>query len=93
MTPTYERKPMTTNNTLTHSATRIIVYGTDETRTRYCPECQSDWRGSPIPEENKHHYGTNSGYFSRLIGVEIYGGYDGTDHWRCPDCASTFRRR
>lgn len=82
---------MTTNNTITHSAHSIISYGVNE--TRYCPECNADWRSSPIPEHYKHHYGENSGYYSRLIGVEIHGGYDGTDHWKCPDCTATFRRR
>jgi hypothetical protein len=25
-------------------------------------------------------------HFSRVIGVEYQGGYDGVSEWRCPDC-------
>lgn len=75
---------------LRHSKHKIVSYGAN--CTRLCPECNADWRGNPIPEKSKHLYGENDGYFSRLIGVEIYGGYDGVDHWKCPDCQSTFKR-
>jgi hypothetical protein len=30
--------------------------------------------------------------FSRLIGVEIRGRYDGVSHWQCPDCKVEFPR-
>ena len=30
--------------------------------------------------------------FSRLIGVEYRGRYDGVWEWRCPDCAETWPR-
>ena len=75
---------------MNHSAYRIVSDGVNA--TRFCPECNADWRGTKIPEEHRHHYGSNDGYFSRLIGVEIQGGYDGVNHWECPDCQATFKR-
>ena len=30
--------------------------------------------------------------FSRLIGVQIQGGYDGVAYWLCPDCKKKFTR-
>jgi hypothetical protein len=30
--------------------------------------------------------------FSRLIGVELLGGYDGVSRWRCPDCSAEWDR-
>ena len=30
--------------------------------------------------------------FSRLIGVEISGNYDGVSYWQCPDCGTTWNR-
>lgn len=75
---------------MNHSIHNIISYGANA--TRYCPECNADWRGNKIPEEHRHHYVPTDGYFSRLIGIEIPGGYDGVNHWKCPDCNTTFKR-
>lgn len=72
---------------MNHSRHRV-----NESTTRFCPECNADWRGAQIPEKTRHLYASNDGYFSRLIGVEILGGYDGVDHWLCPDCKATFKR-
>lgn len=71
---------------LNHSAHNI------DAETRYCPECEADWRGAPIPEKYRKFYAANAEFFSRLIGVEIPGKYDGVDHWLCPDCKATFKR-
>jgi predicted RNA-binding Zn-ribbon protein involved in translation (DUF1610 family) len=30
--------------------------------------------------------------FSRVIGVEIQGMYDGVSYWKCPDCGKTWNR-
>lgn len=39
------------------------------------------------------YYGTrHKQHFSRLIGVEIPGGYDGVSYWQCPDCKSKWPR-
>lgn len=61
-----------------------------------CPECGSDWRGPKIPEAQQKFFATNSGYFSRLIGVELPYGHpkrhDGVSYWECPDCAAAWSR-
>ena len=38
------------------------------------------------------HYGAVDARFSRVIGVEYRGRYDGVWEWRCPDCAATWPR-
>jgi predicted RNA-binding Zn-ribbon protein involved in translation (DUF1610 family) len=61
-----------------------------------CPQCGSDWRDAPIPEaeHRKDRYGVIAPvqYYSRLIGIEIRGGYDGISFWRCPDCGAQWDR-
>ena len=37
-------------------------------------------------------YGTGPKHFSRLIGVEIQGLYDGVIMWQCPDCKTRWDR-
>ena len=62
---------------------------------RYCPKCNADFKGSPISEESrkKGYYGENPpSHFSRLIGVEVPGKYDGVLYWKCPDCNHTWDR-
>ena len=31
-------------------------------------------------------------YYSRLVGVEVPGVYDGVLHWQCPDCGAAWHR-
>ncbi len=50
-----------------------------------CPECGADWTGPPIPQDIRHHYGDQT-HFSRRIGIELKGIYDGVIVWKCPDC-------
>jgi hypothetical protein len=51
-----------------------------------CPFCKADLTGEPIPEDlREKHYG-GSTHYSRLIGIEIRGGYDGVSYLECPDC-------
>lgn len=62
-----------------------------------CPECQGDWQGDPIPEPSRRagYYGPPEGastHFSRLVGVEIRGVYDGVSRWECPDCHAQWNR-
>lgn len=58
-----------------------------------CPECYSSWQGSPIKEEDRHLYGpTAPTHYSRLVGIEIRGGYDGVSEWACPDCGARWDR-
>jgi hypothetical protein len=41
----------------------------------YCASCN----------ETKRYVGDEQEY-SRVLGVEYQGGYDGISEWRCPDC-------
>lgn len=58
-----------------------------------CPECGADFKGDPIPEESRQHYGTST-HFSRVIGIDgdYIGLYDGIVAWQCPDCGHEFPR-
>ena len=65
-----------------------------------CPHCKHDMRGVPIPTENLRHYypiGTPTEelrpkFYSRIIGVNHSGVYDGVLYWMCPDCGGTWHR-
>jgi len=59
-------------------------------RAKTCPECKADWRGKLIPKKDRHLY--SSDRYSRLIGIEIQGGYDGVSFWECPDCHTRWDR-
>ncbi|OGM09255.1 hypothetical protein A2Z67_04930 [Candidatus Woesebacteria bacterium RBG_13_36_22] len=59
---------------------------------RHCPVCKVDWRGKKIPKEYKEHYPSGATHYSRLIGIEIQGGYDGVSYWECPDCKTRWDR-
>jgi predicted RNA-binding Zn-ribbon protein involved in translation (DUF1610 family) len=50
-----------------------------------CESCGASWRGSPIPEDQQDLFG-NATHFSRQIGIELRGVYDGVVIWKCPDC-------
>ncbi len=65
--------------------------------TGNCSECGASWRGEPIPEDARRagYYGppeTASTHYSRVIGIEIQGKYDGISFWRCPDCGAEWNR-
>lgn len=64
----------------------------DGDRATACPKCHASWVGAEIQSQYRHFYGANTTHYSRLIGVEISGYYDGIAYWRCPDCGTTFRR-
>lgn len=38
-------------------------------------------------------YGNAAGRWSRLIGVEVQGRYDGVSFWQCPDCQKMWPAR
>ena len=59
---------------------------------RWCPECMADWKGKLIPKKFRHLYSKGSIHYSRLIGIEIQGGYDGVAYWECPDCQARWDR-
>lgn len=50
-----------------------------------CPECGNSWDGGDIPERIRDYYSPPYKW-SRIIGIEIPGGYDGISYYRCPDC-------
>lgn len=43
-----------------------------------CPECGANW--------------ADGAEYSRLIGIEIQGYYDGVAEWLCPDCEAKWSR-
>jgi len=45
-------------------------------RDDYCASCNATLR----------YKGADGQEYSRVIGVEYQGGYDGVSEWRCPDC-------
>ena len=59
-----------------------------------CKLCDADLRGEPIPQEyiDKGYYGEEATHYSRLIGIEIQGGYDGISYWKCPECNGMWDR-
>ena len=56
-----------------------------------CPHCLSDFKGEPIPDRHRHLYGGAS-HYSRLVGIEVPGEYDGTLYYVCPDCGRAIPR-
>lgn len=60
-----------------------------ETPIEYCPHCNINLRGDPIPEDIAHLY--SSTRWGRKIG--IYDFYkDRTVGWKCPDCNGEWER-
>lgn len=56
-----------------------------------CPKCGANLRGAPIPTEHTEQFGGEA-FYSRMIGVEVQGVYDGVLYWMCPDCRGTWHR-
>jgi len=69
-----------------------MVDASEREMGRYCDKCNADWQGSEIPIEHRKHYDLGSIYYSRLVGIEVRGGYDGVSYWQCPDCGATWNR-
>lgn len=38
------------------------------------------------------HYGKPDARFSRLVGIQVRGVYDGVLYWECPDCHQRWNR-
>lgn len=64
-----------------------------------CPHCKSDLTGTEIPRESleRGYYGQwvpedGPQFFSRQIGVEVRGAYDGSLFYQCPDCGGRWHR-
>lgn len=58
-----------------------------------CPNCGSKMQGEPIPQEylDRGGYGTKT-HYSRCMGYEVRGVYDGVLIWSCPDCGHLWPR-
>lgn len=52
------------------------------------PDCGVSLRGSAIPQDyiDRGYYGEGATHYSRKMGVELRGVYDGVLFWVCPDC-------
>lgn len=57
-----------------------------------CPACGSSLRGAPISEDHREHYGDGVTHYSRRVGIELRGVYDGVIAWGCPDCRAVWAR-
>ena len=59
-----------------------------------CPACKSDLRGGKIPQEyiDQGYYPLSVTHYSRLLGIEVPGEYDGVLIWNCPDCGHYWPR-
>ena len=67
--------------------------------TETCPKNGCDLRGEEIPTEylEKGYYGPWSPEdgprcYSKVIGIEIRGLYDGVAYWHCPVCGENWHR-
>lgn len=69
----------------------------------HCPECGASLQGPAIPEESRHYYARIDAseeevkreaptHYSRKIGVELPGVYDGVLLWQCPACDANWHR-
>lgn len=67
-----------------------------------CPSCEESWIGDPIPTNILHHYNSaesmaegkpRNTHWRKVIGVEVFGVYDGIHHWMCPKCKTQFARK
>lgn len=56
-----------------------------------CPHCGAELEGDPIPSDDLA-LSEKPRRYSRKIGVEISGEYDGVLFWRCPDCGKAWHR-
>lgn len=62
----------------------------NETPIEYCPHCNANLRGDPIPKNIAHHYlGT---HWQRKVGIYDYE-LDKTVAWQCPDCGERWERK
>lgn len=55
----------------------------------YCPYCNTNLQGKPIPLEEQHSYGAT--HFTRKIGMYDLV-KDRTVNWKCPDCSGEWER-
>ena len=58
---------------------------------KICPHCKVSLAGKEIPEKDRHLFGGATN-FSRIVGIEVSGIYDGILYWECPDCNGRWHR-
>ena len=64
--------------------------GGDPCAIERCPACGRGWTYQADGEIGLLRELRNT--YTRLLGVEYQGGYDGISEWRCPDCAARWNR-
>lgn len=57
-----------------------------------CPVNGCNLQGEPIAVEYLEFYYGDATHYSRKLGVEIPGVYDGVLYWACPDCGARWHR-
>jgi len=59
-----------------------------------CPVNGCNLQGKPIPAPciERGLYSPDTTHYSRMIGVEVPGVYDGVLYWECPDCGARWHR-
>jgi len=57
-----------------------------------CPVNGCDLRGDPIDPEYADYYAEGARYYSKMIGVEVQGVYDGVLYWTCSTCGVSWPR-
>jgi Zn-finger nucleic acid-binding protein len=58
----------------------------------FCPHCQVNLQGAAIAEDSRKFYLKSTTHYSRTIGVQVLGVYDGVLFWQCPDCGGRWNR-
>lgn len=56
----------------------------------YCPYCNANLQGEPIPKESQQFYGAT--HFTRKIGITSID-VDSIRKWQCPDCHKEWDRK
>jgi hypothetical protein len=57
-----------------------------------CPVNGCNLQGGKIPMPAKGFYEPGVTHYSRMIGHEVPGVYDGVLYWACPDCGARWHR-
>lgn len=67
------------------------LIGQSETTHGKCPKCGACFDNGDIPKE--YHESYSPPYkWSKLMGIELQGVYDGTLIWQCQDCGFSWHR-
>jgi hypothetical protein len=60
----------------------------------HCPHCKANLQGDAIPQDliDKGYYAHDATHYSKIIGIELRGVYDGVLYWQCPECGGKWHR-